>query len=122
MNELFFEKNRKKYLDYFSIDSRRFMRKRALFAVLLTVTFIALFFILEMKWLLWISLGAPVVGYKIPYYEVLKNIGKDSYIKEYAFPTFLRYFISLISTQGNVYQTLIETEKYTPLPIKKECQ
>lgn len=120
MNELIFEKDKNTYLNYFSIDEKKFKKRRVLLAILFTVFSVALYFILEMNLLLWISVAMPIVGYKYPYFEVLKNARQDAVIKEYAFPTFLRYFISLLPTQGNVYQTLIATEIYTPNPIKKE--
>src|SRR5690625_6360346 len=59
-------------------------------------------------------------SYKIPYIDLIRKKRRDNIIKKFMFPTFLRYFISLLDTQGNVYQTLRATVPYLSEPIKTE--
>lgn len=116
------EKNREFYLKHFQIDSKKFFRKRLIFAISFLMAYTLLYLIIKYPLML---IGFPIVlffGFKFPYIEVLSYKKKEDIIKEYLFPSFLRYFISLIGSQGNVYQTLRATIPYLESPLKEEVQ
>lgn len=118
MLEVLMEKNKKIYFDYFRIDTKKFFMKRLLVASLFLFAFVVLIYAFDAINLLVIAPFALLLGYKVPYMELISKKKKSDIIKQYMFPTFLRYFISLIDTQGNVYQTLKATIDYIDEPIK----
>lgn len=98
----------------------KFLRKRFLFAFIFIFLAVAVYVSTANIWGL---IAMPIVGflgYKVPYIELINRKGKEDLIKQYMFPTFLRYFISLLDTQGNVYQTLKATVPYMKDPLKTE--
>lgn len=122
MNEVLTEKNKEFYFDYFQINPKKFLGKRILLASMLIFVYI---YILTFTDKTILYLGVPIValiGYKIPYFEIVNQKERSSIIVQYSFPTFLRYFISLLDTQGNVYRTLKATIPYLNNPIKSEVQ
>ncbi|MEK5394082.1 flagellar assembly protein FlaJ [Margalitia sp. FSL K6-0131] len=122
MMELLTEKNRDIYLDYFRISKNKFFRTRLLFAFLLLMIFILVVFSTK-KYVLFI--GIPFVGFlsfKLPYYNLLKRKKYTDMIKTFMFPKFLRCFLSLLETQGNIYQTIKATLPYIEDPIKTEVE
>lgn len=120
--EFFTEKNRDLYFEYFKINPKQFIKKRILLALLSFVVYLAV--IIQFKQpLLW--LGLPIVlylAYKVPYLELIQSKNKSDIVKQYLFPTFLRYFLALIDTQGNVYQTIKATIEYVNEPLKSELE
>ncbi|MEK0286177.1 flagellar assembly protein FlaJ [Caldifermentibacillus hisashii] len=121
--EILTERNKNVYYEYFKINERKFFHRRILIALALAFLYIALF-IYTTKSVIYLA-GIPIamlIGFKIPYYELISKKTKSDIIKQYMFPTFLRYFISLIDTQGNVYQTLRATVPYVSEPIKSELE
>lgn len=114
------EKNKKSYLEHFNISTGYFIGRRIV---------ISLIFLILYGLIIWmypnpkLFLGIPIVaylGYKIPYIELLRMKKHEDIVKEYMFPNFLRYFLALLETQGNVYQTLRATIDYVDDPIKTE--
>lgn len=122
MNEVLTEKNKEFYFDYFQINPKKFLGKRILLATMFT--FLYIFFLTFTDNIL-LYLGVPIValiGYKIPYLEIVNQKERSSIVVQYSFPTFLRYFISLLDTQGNVYRTLKATIPYVNNPLKAEIE
>lgn len=122
MTEFLLEKNRKLYFDHFHINEKKFFNKRLLMALLFFVLYVLIMIRVQNYWLI---AGIPVVmfiGFKIPYMELVSKKSKDDLVKQYEFPTFLRYFISLLSTQGNVYKTLKATVPYIHEPLKSDLE
>lgn len=122
MSELLLEKNRELYFEHFKLDGKKFFYKRLLLAFLLLIIYACVLFKTQNLWLLF---GVPIVmfiGFKIPYMELISKKSKSDIVKQYIFPTFLRYFISLMHTHGNVFQTLKATIPYVQEPIKQELQ
>lgn len=120
MLEVLMEKNKKMFLEFFRIEPKKFFMKRLLVASLFLITFIVLIYAFDEIKLLAVAPFVLLLGYKIPYMELISRKKRSDIIKQYMFPTFLRYFISLIDTQGNVYQTLKAVSKYIDDPIKTE--
>lgn len=119
--ELLFEREIDVYLRYFDLTKKKFFfrRLKVLFLVLALYTVLVYVF----KDNIWFYLAYPLVAliaYKLPYYELLKIVSRENIIKEQMFPTFLRYFISLVSTQGNVYRTLRAIVPYMEEPLRAE--
>lgn len=122
MKELLFETNRELYYSHFHINANKFFYKRLLASLVFFLVYVIL--ILRVGNLWWL-LGIPIVmivGFKLPYLELISKKNKEDIIKQYEFPSFLRYFISLLSTHGNVYQTLKATIPYVHEPVKTELK
>lgn len=112
MIEVITERNKALYFDHFNINEKKFFYKRMLLAFLFFIVYSLLILKSHNAWLI---IGVPFVmllGFKIPYWELVSKKEKQDIIKEYIFPNFLRYFISLLNTQGNVYKTLKATIPY----------
>jgi len=114
------EKDMHIYEEYFRLDRRKFMIRRFVIAILLLSLFVAMYIALRNNWILYSLPVVAVLGYKLPYIDLVRKKRRDDIIKQFMFPTFLRYFISLLDTQGNVYQTLRATVPYLSEPIKTE--
>lgn len=116
----FVEKDMPIYEEYFRLDRKRFTTKRIFISLILVVLFVVMYAVLKSNILLLSLPFVALAGYKLPYLDLVKKKNKDDIIKQYMFPTFLRYFISLLDTQGNVYQTLRATVPYLNEPLKTE--
>lgn len=118
--EFLLEKNKQNYLKYFDIDKGYFLRRRIVVMTILTFLYGVIMWMFANPKL---YIGIPLVmyfGYKLPYIELLKMRRHEDIIKDYMFPTFLRYFLALIETKGNVYQTLQAVIPHMDEPIKGE--
>lgn len=112
MKGLFTEKFREDYLRYYGMDAKKFFMKRVLFAVLFGVIGLVLFGVIAKPILILLAPIGAFFGYKMLFIQLVNNKKHDDMMKTFIFPQFLRYFISLIGTQGNVYQTLKATAPY----------
>lgn len=123
MKEFLLEKNRTLFFEYFNVNKKKFFLQRFVIALLfLTIYVLLANFLGYTNGNMWL-IGIPFVaffGYKVPYIDLLNRKSRVDIIKQHMFPNFLRYFISLLSTQGNVYLTLQETIKYVQDPLKRE--
>lgn len=122
MVEFLTEKNKSIYFDYFGVNEKKFFGNRVLLTIVLLAAYLFLTYSFNNWWLL---IGIPfvmLIGFKLPYLRLMSLKEKDDIIKQYVFPTFLRYFISLIETKGNVYQTLKSIVPYLDNPIKAELE
>lgn len=117
--ELFTESMRNTYLDAFQKDRKKFLTNRILLAILVAVVsyFVAFSFGLSLAISISSAVGGLLVGYKIPYMQILVQKSNEDVVKSFMFPQFLRFFIGLFTTKVNVYQTLIETSKYVDEPL-----
>jgi len=105
-------------LKAFGISHKKFNKNRVVMAALFTVIAVLLINMFA-KPVYFISVPfIGFLGYKWPYIDLKNRKKRIDAIKQYAFPNFLRYFISLLDTQGNVYQTLKTTVAYVQEPIK----
>lgn len=122
MTEVLLERNRELYFSHFNINEKKFFKKRLLIALLFFLIY-SVFIFRYPSW--WLVAGVPIVmliGFKLPYLELISKKDKQDIIKQYEFPTFLRYFISLLSTHGNVYQTLKATIPYINDPMRSDLK
>lgn len=120
--EILSERNRELYFSHFNINEKKFLKKRLLISLIFFLLYLA---IIMNQNKLWLLAGIPIVmylGYKLPYAELVKIKNRHDLIKQYEFPTFLRYFISLYYTQGNVYQTIKATIPYIHEPMKSDLK
>lgn len=120
MVDFLLEKNKHNYLDYFKISPSYFLRRRIMTTVIFALLYGAIMWLFPNPFLF---IGLPLAfyfGYKLPYIELLRMERHEAIVKEYMFPTFLRYFLALIETQGNVYQTLVATIPYMEDPLRSE--
>lgn len=117
--ELLFERERDAYLKYFNLTKKAFtIRRLKVLLVIIALYAVVLYMNNDKVWLYALFPVVALIGYKLPYYELLRIVDKQDFVKEQMFPTFLRYFISLIETQGNVYQTLKAVVPYTEEPLR----
>ena len=120
--ELLFEKSREVYLNYFKIDRKDFLRRRIFLAILLIALGGLMTILSKQLLVIFIAIFLGFVGFKLPYLQLLQRKSQSDMIKTFMFPQFLRYFIALYATQGNVYRTLIETAKYLDEPLRGELE
>ncbi|MGE7924696.1 hypothetical protein ACQKND_16155 [Viridibacillus arvi] len=121
MDTLFKETDKEYLIQYFKIPRKKFRNRRLLFAFIIGFMLLALGF--RQNSLLYLAVPVGVfIGYKIPYYEMRKMKSMQDVIKQLMFPSFVRHFVSLIDTQGNVYQTLLKTTEYVKEPIKEQLE
>lgn len=121
MKEILFEQNRNLYLEYFKMTKKDLFIQRLKVMLAMTFLFGVIFYYYNDSSLVWLLFPLLLfIGYKIPYYILIQLKSKEDIIRDMMFPTFLRYFVSLIGTQGNVYQTLRAIVPYIEDPIKSE--
>lgn len=121
MKEILFEQNRNLYLEYFKMTKKDLFIQRLKVMLAMTFLFGVIFYYYNDSSLVWLLFPLLLfIGYKIPYYILIRLKSKEDIIRDMMFPTFLRYFVSLIGTQGNVYQTLRAIVPYIEDPIKSE--
>lgn len=122
MGEILTEKHKKVYYEFLNVNVKKFIRFRILCCILFVMLYLVVgnFLGWTSKGFLWI-IGVPIsgfIGYKIPYMDLVSKRNKQLLMRQYMFPNFLRYFISLLSTEGNIYLTLKETLNYVDEPFK----
>lgn len=120
MKELFVEKSLDFYIKFLKVNKKKFWTMRLTLGL-------GLFFLLVLAFLKfknpWFLVGSPIlgyVGYKLPYIKIVSMKNRVDIVNSFLFPNFLRTFISLLGTQGNVFQTLSATIPYLDEPIKSE--
>lgn len=120
--ELALETMRDTYLEMFHKEKGKFLMTRILLGIGLAILgyFITLSLGTALILNIVVSIVFAVVGFKLPYMQLIVMKNNEDVVKSYMFPQFLRFFIGLYSTQGNVYQTLIETSKYVDEPLYTE--
>lgn len=124
MNNLFFESELHFFLDYLSISKEKFIFQRIKMTVLLTVLFLLIVFLLNLTVLALFTPLFSFIGWKAPYFYVVNEKNRQDLIRKNTFPQFLRYFVSLYSTNETVLKTLtailpfIEEEKFRGELIK----
>lgn len=118
--ELLLEKSRESYLEYFNIPKKAFLKKRILVTFIILILYGAILVSFSNMWLYVAIPFVALFGYKLPYLELMNRKNHEDLIKQHMFPTFLRYFIALIDTQGNVYQTIKATIPYMQEPLRSE--
>lgn len=122
MKELFVEKSLDFYLHFLNVNKRKFWTQRIVLSVFIFV--MLLFFFLASKITLFLILS-PVLTYlvyKIPYFKIIGAKNHVDIVNSFLFPHFLRTFLSLLATQGNVFQTLVATIPYLDDPLKSEVE
>lgn len=118
--EWLIEKHREGYLEHQNVSEQAFLKRRIITTIIITLLYMVVLFSMFNIWLLLLTPVVIFFGYKLPYFELLKVKKREDLVKEHMFPTFLRYFISLINIHGNVYQTLKATVPYMKDPLKSE--
>ncbi|TES48807.1 flagellar assembly protein FlaJ [Halalkalibacterium halodurans] len=118
MIKFILEKEKEDLFQVFKVNKAKFNGYRIVWACLFVL--FALFSSYSFQNISLALIGVPLLGYlgyKLPYVQLLMQKNRVDKIKSIIFPIFLRYFISLLETQGNVYQTLKATLKYVKHPL-----
>lgn len=122
MKELFIEKSLDFYLKFLNVDKKKFWAFRILLGAGLFLSMFLIFIMLKNPLFL---IAAPIlsyIGYKLPYFQIVGKKDQVDIVNSFLFPNFLRTFLSLLATQGNVYQTLLASVSYTEDPLKSELE
>lgn len=122
MKDLFIEKSLDFYLTFLKMNKKKFWVTRVLLAFFFFLFFIVIFLKIHNIWLV---IAAPIVsyvGYKLPYWKLISMKNRIEIVNSFLFPHFLRTFLSLLGTQGNVFQTLVATIPYLEEPLKSEVE
>lgn len=117
--ELLLETMRKPYLELFQKDAKKFLTNRLVLGIVMAIMVYFVFgedFGTVGKIVL--TSASFIAGFKIPYWQLLVMKDNHEMMKTFLFPQFLRFFIALYSTHGNVYQTLIASAKYVDEPMQ----
>jgi len=122
MKEFFKETTRDEYLEYFSVNKRKFKRQRITTAFLYAILALAVLLVTEEKLFIILVPILGFLGYKMPFIKLLAKKEQDALVREYSFPNFLSFFIVLISSHGNVYSALKATEEHINSPLKEALQ
>ncbi|QNK89092.1 flagellar assembly protein FlaJ [Sporosarcina sp. resist] len=120
--ELWKEQQLEGYLSYFKREKKSFTLSRLIFGVIITFLFLIII-LMTGKNLLYIA--TPVaffVGYKYAYFNLMMSRRKMDLMNAFLFPEFLQSFMALLSSSGNVYQTLKQSVTYTSEPLKSELE
>lgn len=120
--ELLKETNLEVYLRYFQRDAKPFKIIRIIYGLLFLMFFATSALLFENYLLL---IGSPIVaiiGYKFPYLNLILRKEKQNLIVSFLFPEFLQSFMALLSSSGNVYQTLVASVPHVGEPIKSELE
>lgn len=110
------------YMRYFSKEKKTFTRTRYLYAILFFIMYAMV--VLMLKNYVFFA-GLPIaflIGYKMPYLNLMLLKEKQDLTVSFLFPQFLQSFMALLSSSGNVYQALKATIPYTEEPLKEELE
>lgn len=118
--EFLLERNKEMYLDYFNLSNKKFMKRRLKITLIISFLYVVVLYMYPNPLLIVATPLVVLLGYKLPYIELLRLKDQEDIVKQHMFPLFLRYFISLIETQGNVYQTIRATIPYMQDPLRSE--
>lgn len=117
---VFAEKELQNYLTHFKLNKKAFTRDRLLLGFGLMIAFVLIAIMLDDPALYALAFLGFVGGYKYPYYNLYMRKVNEDELKGYVFPQFLRAFLTLMSTQGNIYQTLRECIPQVDEPIRSK--
>lgn len=120
--ELLSEKNRVINLKKYEKSAKTFLTSRLLHIVLMLLLVGMAFYVTKELKILALVPVAAVVGYKLPYYNLLAYHEKRNRLNRQLFPEFLVTFIALLPTSGNVYQTLVAALPYTKDPLRSSLE
>lgn len=110
------------YLKYFGKERKKFSQVRYLYGFLFFLM-AAMVVLLFQHYLSFVALPlVTFIGYKVPYIMLILSKRKSDLINSYLFPQFLQSFMALLSSSGNVYQTLVATIDYTSDPLQTELK
>jgi len=122
VKELFIENSLDFYIRFLKVNKKKFWAYR-IFLGLAIFLILALVFLKTQN--VFVILLAPMlayIGYKLPYIQMVSRKNMVDMVNSFLFPEFLRTFISLLGTQGNVFQTLTATIPYIEEPLKSEVE
>lgn len=118
--ELLKENNMNSYLDYFNKDKKKFRNQQLLYGSLFFIIFTLVILMTGKQLLLIFTPVGFLLGYKIPYINLIFQKKEADLTVSFLFPQFLQSFIALSSSSGNVYQMLKNSIPYTGEPLRSE--
>lgn len=119
---LLFEKDLDTYLEYFNKKKKNYTIFKWSLALLVFFIYALGALFVKKYWLLILAPLFSFIAYRYPYFQMVMQKKRSDLLKSYLFPEFLRYFISLIHSSGNVYLTLKATIPYLKEPLRTEVQ
>jgi Flp pilus assembly protein TadB len=120
MKKLFSEEHLDQYLEYFSIPKKKFQNNRIVLAALFF--FVGVLLATQSTRAIILIPIFMFFGYKMPYFSLANKKKKSDILKNFAFPKFIDTFLTLLDTQGNVYNTLKATVPHIKDPLSSKLQ
>ncbi|GLY12880.1 hypothetical protein [Pseudobacillus badius] len=120
--ELLSEKSLKKNLLYMGKDEKKFRTSRFLFAAIFLLWAAGIVYVSKDFFLIPLIPMAAFIGYKYPYFNVLRSRNNILSLNSQLFPGFLTTFNALLPTSGNVYQALVACIPYTKDPLRSSLE
>lgn len=119
---LLLEKDLDVYLEYFNKKKKNYTILKWSLAVFVFLIYALGALFIKKYWLLILAPLFSFIAFRYPYFQMVMQKKRSDLLKSYLFPEFLRYFLSLIHTSGNVYLTLQATIPYLKEPLRSEVQ
>lgn len=120
--ELLNEQNLERNLRHLGKDATKFRKTRFVYMfILLLFAGGAYFAVKDWTWFFTLPFAA-IIGYKLPYYNLLSYKQKTDRLNTQMFPEFLVTFVALLPTSGNVYQALVASLEYTKEPLRSSLE
>lgn len=122
ITEFIIERKRNYYLDFYAQDKKKFLQIRLFFGVLFLLVALLMTWYFQVQFYYIWSLVAGVFGYKYPYMKIIMDKKKMDERNAMLFPEFLQCFISLLPTNNNVYQTLVDAIPSVQSPLREKLE
>ncbi|KIL74675.1 hypothetical protein [Bacillus badius] len=120
--ELLSEKSLKKNLLYMGKDEKKFRTSRFLFAAIFLLWAAGIVYVSKDFFLIPLIPMVTFIGYKYPYFNVLRSRNNILSLNSQLFPGFLTTFNALLPTSGNVYQALVACIPYIKDPLRSSLE
>lgn len=119
---IFVERSLNFYIRFLNVNKKKFWAYRIFLALSMLLIFVLLFVKLQNIFILFVAPLLVYLGYKLPYMQMVRKKNSVDMVNSFLFPEFLRTFISLLGTQGNVFQTLVASIPYIEEPLRGEVE
>lgn len=123
--DLIFEKNARGIIKHFKGNYTVYTIQKIMVGLLLGgIPLAALIFlkVVSIPMAILVGLIGFIVGFKIPYMILLNAMKDEELARRYMFPTFLKYFNSLLSIKATVPSALMESVNYLDEPLKSKVE
>lgn len=119
LTELIREERLHTVLRFFDKEYKSFRTTRIIYLIaFVMIGLMASMIAAKSPWFYLTVPAAGIIGWKLPYYNLLALKSKYDKINAHLFASFLTSFMALVPSTGNVYQTLVACVPYTKEPLQ----